>query len=222
MMSVLAAGGLQVGSRNYNWILATGSSENFDFRVLDKTMFKRQPSLIGENRDGFKLHIVSGAAGTGKSTFGKRLAARHSAILLDSDTVTEPVVRAGMSAAGLDATDRDSAAYKEIFRDAVYECLFATALENISHTSVVIVGPFTRELSQSVWPRILQMKFGFRPIIWFLHCDDEIRRQRIEDRGNPRDALKLVDWHLHIAEAPVVSPAFSVKRIDTSHGLADH
>lgn len=182
-------------------------------------IFKRQPSLISESADGFKVHIVTGAAGSGKSTFGKRLAAKHSAILLDSDTVTEPVVRAGMSAAGLDAADRDSAAYKKIFRDAVYDCLFETALENISHTSVVIVGPFTRELSQSVWPKLLELKFGFRPIIWYLYCDNEIRRQRIESRGNPRDALKLDDWESHLADAPVASPVFAVKRIDTSQGL---
>lgn len=178
-------------------------------------VFKRQRSLLTSPGDGFKLHIVTGAAGTGKSTFAKNLAVDQAAILLDSDTVTEPVVRAGMSAAGHDPLDRDSTTYKTIFRDAVYECLFETALENITHTSVVIVGPFTRELGQLTWPRLLEHRFGLKPEIWFLHCDEEIRRRRIEKRGNPRDDLKLIDWDAHIATAAVAWPVFAVNKIDT-------
>jgi len=82
----------------------------------------------------YELHIVTGAAGVGKSTFGKSLAAKCNAALLDSDTLSEAVVRAGMKAAGFDPTDRDSPEYKTIFRDAVYECLFATAAENLPFT----------------------------------------------------------------------------------------
>ena len=162
-----------------------------------------------------ELHIVTGAAGVGKSTFARKLAVKHSAIMLDSDTVTEPVVRAGMTAAGLDPTDRDSPVYKTLFRDAVYECLFETALENIMHASVVIVGPFTKEMNQPAWPRSLEYRFGVTPTIWYLYCDDDIRYNRILGRGNPRDQLKLADWPRHVASAPVQKPSFSVKRIDT-------
>jgi predicted kinase len=163
-----------------------------------------------------QLHIVTGAAGTGKSTFGRELAANLSAVILDSDTVTEPVVRAGLSAAGMLPTDRDSPAYKRIFRGAVYDCLFATAGENLPHVSVVIVGPFTRELKNAAWPKELSDRFGVQPTVWYCHCDDEIRRQRIEKRGNPRDAGKLDNWQQHVADAPVTEPAFEAKRVDTS------
>ncbi|MCC9641074.1 ATP-binding protein [Rhodopirellula sp. JC740] len=162
------------------------------------------------------LHFVTGAAGVGKSTFGRELATRLSAVVLDSDTVTEPVVRAGMQAVGLDPTDRDSPTYKQIFRDAVYECLFQTAMENLPHVSVVIVGPFTRELRDPNWPRHMADRLGVQPTIWLLTCDDEIRRQRIERRGNPRDQAKLVDWAQHVADAPPAEPAFEVERVDTS------
>ena len=163
-----------------------------------------------------QLHIVTGAAGTGKSTFGRELAAKLSAALLDSDTVTEPVVRAGLTAAGLTPTDRDSPEYKRIFRDAVYDCLFATAQENLSHVSVVIVGPFTRELKDASWPMLLTQRFGIQPTVWYCQCDDDIRRQRIEERANPRDAGKLVNWQQHVADAPVVEPVFEAKRVNTS------
>ncbi len=162
-----------------------------------------------------QLHLVTGAAGVGKSTFGKNLASKHAAILLDSDTVTEPVVRAGLAAAGMEPTDRDSAEYKRLFRDAVYECLFNTAADNLPHVSVVIVGPFTRELGDANWPAQLRSRFGVEPTVWYITCDDELRRQRIERRGNPRDAAKLRDWSRHIADAPVAEPVFDVMRIDT-------
>ena len=55
----------------------------------------------------YQIHIVTGAAGTGKSTFAKQLARDESAILLDSDTASEPIVRAGLQAADIDPTDRD-------------------------------------------------------------------------------------------------------------------
>ena len=160
-----------------------------------------------------ELHIVTGAAGVGKSTWGRSLAAKMTAAFLDSDTLSEAVVRAGMKAAGLDPTDRDSVEYKNIFRDAVYECLFTTAEENLAHTSVVMVGPFTRELQDAAWPQMLTLRFGIEPTIWFLTCDDETRRDRIAARANPRDQLKLENWQQHLA-SPLV-PAFSVKRFRT-------
>ena len=167
------------------------------------------------------LHIVVGAAGVGKSTFGKRLARKHVAAILDSDTISEPVVRAGLVAAGMSPTDRDSADYKRIFRDAVYECLFETAIENLPSVSVVIVGPFTRELSDPDWPTRMTNRFGVRPAIWNLVCDNELRRQRIERRGNPRDLPKLNDWNQHVKDAPISIPAFDVTTIDTSQSWDD-
>ena len=85
--------------------------------------------------------VICGPAGAGKSTYGKKLAAEKGACFLDSDTVTEPVVRAGMVLAGLGLDDRDSTDYKVAFRAAVYECLFATAAENLPQTDVILVGP---------------------------------------------------------------------------------
>ena len=162
-----------------------------------------------------ELHIVTGAAGVGKSTFGKSLAAKLNAALLDSDTLSEAVVRAGMKAAGLDPTDRDSPAYKTIFRDAVYECLFQTAVENLAATHVVLVGPFTRELQDSQWPQRLADRMGVQPTVWFLTCADETRRQRIADRGNPRDSAKLKAWDQYVASGSPNLPAFPVNRIET-------
>jgi len=160
-----------------------------------------------------ELHIVTGAAGVGKSTYGASLASKLNAALLDSDTLSEAVVRAGMKAAGLDPADRDSPEYKTIFRDAVYECLFETAAENLAHTSVVLVGPFTRELQDADWPQRLAERLGVEPTVWFLTCADEVRRERIAARGNPRDRGKLEAWDQYVAIGS--PPAFPVNRIET-------
>ena len=162
-----------------------------------------------------QLHIVTGAAGVGKSTYGATLAFKLKAALLDSDTLSEAVIRAGMKAAGLDPTDRDSPEYKTIFRDAVYECLFQTAAENLAHINVVLVGPFTRELQDADWPQRLKERLGVEPAIWFLTCPDEVRRQRIAARGNPRDQIKLEAWEQYVAEGSPDPPAFRVSRIET-------
>ena len=166
-----------------------------------------------------QLHIVTGAAGTGKSTFAQQLARDQAAILLDSDTVSEPIVAAGMLAAGLDPADRDSPEYKTAFRDAVYQSLFNVASENLGLVDVVMVGPFSQELKDPSWPIKLEKQFGVAPKIWYLQCDDNLRKQRIQARANPRDAGKLLDWDRHVTEAPPVEPAFFATTIDTRHAV---
>lgn len=161
------------------------------------------------------LHIITGAAGVGKSTFGSTLAGHLGAALLDSDTVSESVVIAGMQAAGLDPTDRDSDHYKRIFRDPVYQCLFATAVENLPNVPVIIVGPFTRELQDPTWPQQLKKRFTALPTIWFLTCPEPLRRQRIISRNNPRDGLKIETWK-HAPSQPPTPPAFKAHTINTA------
>ena len=85
-----------------------------------------------------KLHVVCGPPACGKTTYGRSLAVREGAAFFDSDTAAEPVVRAGLRAAGLSPDDRDSPRYKEIFREPVYEALYRLAEENLGHLPVVI------------------------------------------------------------------------------------
>ncbi len=141
--------------------------------------------------------IVCGSPGAGKSTYGKQLAAQRRAVLLDIDTVTERLVRLALHEAGRDPDDRDSPAYKHTFRQPIYDTLFDIARENLPWTDVVIVGPFTRELRDPNWPQKLQNLFGAPLEVQYVTCDPQQRHQRMQQRQNPRDAQKLVDWHNH-------------------------
>ncbi len=140
------------------------------------------------------LHIVCGTPGAGKSTYGRTLARQRGALLLDLDTASEPVVRAGLTLAGLDPDDRDSPTYKQAFREPIYAALLAIASENLDHLSVVIVGPFTRELRDPDWPTQLSQQLNAPVELHYLHCDRQERYRRLVARGNPRDRAKLADW----------------------------
>ena len=99
-----------------------------------------------------QLHVVCGAPGAGKTTFAKKLAKDLSAVLLDSDQVTQRLIMAGLQLAGMDVNDRDSPAYKKVYRDTVYETLWDVAVINGEHLPVVVAGPFTRECGDVSWP----------------------------------------------------------------------
>lgn len=162
------------------------------------------------------LTLVCGPAGAGKSTYAQQLAAETNACLLDSDTVTEPVVRAGLALAGLDPDDRDSPSYKAAFRDPIYECLYNTAAENLPFLKVVLVGPFTREIRDPEFGKKLADRLQTEVELIFVTCSEDERRRRIEQRGNPRDAPKLADWQGYLAGSSTLPPAGPHRIVNTS------
>jgi len=161
--------------------------------------------------------IICGSPGAGKTTYGMLLSRKRQALFLDIDTVTERMVQAGLSMAGLDPDDRDSPLFKQTFRQPIYETLFDIARENLDWSDVVIAGPFTRELRNPEWPAELSQSLGHSVEIHYVHCPPDVRRERLARRGNPRDQGKLQDWQTYIqyygAEEP---PVFDHVRINTN------
>ncbi len=162
------------------------------------------------------IHIVSGPPAAGKTTYARELAERIGAVLLDSDEVTERMIRAGLTLAGLDPDDRDSPAYKAAFREAVYETLFDLALAHCGRLSVVIAGPFTREGGEAEWPRHLAARFGTMPEFHYVWCEPAERKARLLARGAARDLPKLADWDAYIATCREPAPVYPHRWIDTS------
>ncbi|MDF3064724.1 MAG: shikimate kinase [Polyangiaceae bacterium] len=164
------------------------------------------------------LAVVCGNAGTGKTTWAKRVAQRRSAALLDLDTVSERVVMAAQRELGRSENDRDSAEYKRVFRDAVHETLFAIARDCAG--PVVIVAPFTLERRLPNFSEWLAGKCGRSVQVHYFVCDEQVREARLRSRGNPRDAAKLEDYAAYRAIAPYEPPpAYPHLRFDTTHAF---
>lgn len=166
-------------------------------------------------------HVVFGPPAAGKTVYARQLANRIGGILLDSDEVTERLVRAGLALAGMDPDDRDSPAYKSAFREAVYETQFDLAKSHLDRLPVVIAGPFTREGGDADWPRRLQERLGVMPEFHFVWCQPTVRRERLVARGATRDLPKLADWDVYLASCHECPPVYPHRWIDTSADTAD-
>lgn len=158
---------------------------------------------------------MSGPPAAGKTTEARRLAADLGACLLDSDEVADRLVRAGMSLAGLDPEDRDSAVYKRAYRDAVYETLYDLAVSNLPHGPVVIAGPFTSEGGDADWPARLEHRLGVAPVMHYVWCEPGERKRRIEVRKEKRDLQKLEDWERYLAARREERPVWPHRFVQT-------
>ena len=145
-----------------------------------------------------KVFIVCGSPGAGKTTYGKKLAAEIGAVFLDIDISTERLVQLALRQSGNDPDDRDSSYFKQNFRKPIYEQLFDIARDNLSFNSVVITGPFTKEIQDAKWPEKLCQHLGAPVEIHYVFCRPNIRRNRLLSRANPRDIKKLEDWNSYV------------------------
>ena len=119
----------------------------------------------------------------------------HCISLIDSDTVSSRLITAGLELANMDADDRDSPAYKDAFRDPVYQTMFDLPdnlhASNISGAAVVLCGPFTRECKDVNFPAWLHERLGggdLRIEMHYVSCpNDNLRRERMTRRAAARD-----------------------------------
>ena len=161
-----------------------------------------------------QAYIVCGSPGAGKTFYGKRLAERLNATFLDIDVSTERLVKLALDLAGHDPDDRDSSYFKEHFREPIYEQLFDIARDNLRHINVVIEGPFTKELKNPEWCERLTERLGCPVEIHYVSCVQEIRKERIRKRGNPRDEAKLRDWDEYVRYYDDAPPSCSHVLVD--------
>lgn len=162
------------------------------------------------------IHLVLGPPAAGKTTYARQLASRTGAVLLDSDEVTERLIRAGLALAGLNPDDRDSPAYKSAFREAVYETLFDLARSHAGRLPVVIAGPFTSEGGDPSWPARLEERLGTMPEFHFVWCEPAERKARLLARGATRDIPKLAGWEAYVKSCRENAPVFPHRWVNTS------
>lgn len=131
---------------------------------------------------------VSGVAGSGKSTLGRRIATALRAPLLDLDTLTGPLLD-GLHGPVL--TEHWLApAHGPAIRDARYAALRATAAEVVATAgTAVLVAPFTAELAGGPeWDALLAAVAPAELRLVHLRGEPGLFARRRAARGEARDA----------------------------------
>ncbi|MFC7336669.1 AAA family ATPase [Haloferula chungangensis] len=163
-----------------------------------------------------ECHLVSGPPASGKTCYARKLAMQIGGCLIDSDELSERLIRAGLALAGMDPDDRDSPAYKQAYRQVVYETMYDVARSNLATVPVVLAGPFTREGGEAGWLDELGDRLGVKPLAHFIWCDPASRKKRIVDRGEARDRPKLEAWNDYLKLCREDRPVWPHHFVDTS------
>ena len=134
-----------------------------------------------------EVFVIAGAAGSGKTTFGRALAKRLAIPLLDLDDVTAPLVENFRAA----HPQHDEAEALRLLRDDRYRELQQAAVTATSNRkSVIVAAPFTSEVSSPERWLGFTSPFGSLntvQLIW-LEVSREERLRRMKARGASRDA----------------------------------
>jgi len=165
-------------------------------------------------RDQPEVVLIAGAAGSGKSILGEALARAGSAVLLDLDTLTNPLLEALADANVFGDRHWNDPLLRSIVRPARY-----AALRNaISAQSgrVVAVAPWSAELAGGTEWAALSAALGGSPHVIWLRADPQLLASRRARRALDRDA-HVVD----AAAAPVVPHLELDATLPTSDQVAE-
>lgn len=170
------------------------------------------------------IFFLCGPAGVGKSVLGKALAAHLHATFLDKDDLVRPLVEGMNQALGLDPSCRDGEIYLRYVRSREYRGLHQaifTAAQYVAN--VVCVAPWGLEVRDVDWVHEMQARAalsGHSLVVCWVTCGDEVRRERMEKRGDPADANELRNWEAHTRSQAGIPPGADIT-VDTTHGTSD-
>lgn len=165
---------------------------------LLKLLESQEPEQIGEieksevhsQLEKPTLLVIAGAAASGKSTLGKKIASIKGWTYIDKGTCTKELVDYIVG-----KETRESAKYKKI-QPLEYKCALTTAKENLdSGNSVVLILPMISQINDySKWQDITK-EFQFKNVkfVWMKHNDGE-EYHRMKARNASRDSWKLKNW----------------------------
>ena len=142
------------------------------------------------NREPTLVVLITGAAGTGKSTAADLLSHRWSTAHFDFDTVTRPIVDRALS----EHPEWDEPTCLREVKEQRYAAFFAAIAAELARGDspkiLVASAPMTGYLADPKdWGEVeagLRVAGGEPVVIW-LHVDEEIRLARVAERGSLRD-----------------------------------
>lgn len=150
--------------------------------------------------------FILGHAGTGKSFITthfllQRRQAGHPWAVLDKDVVSEVWSGALLKALGQDPQDRDSPFFKAHVRDLEYRSTLRIARDQLeAGVNVILPGPWSRELASMaiLSATALGLPAETRVRHTWLELPLDVRKERIEQRADPRDKWKLDNWERYV------------------------
>ncbi|MFV0463159.1 MAG: AAA family ATPase [Nostocoides sp.] len=148
--------------------------------------------------DPFAVFVL-GPAGTGKSTYARRLSAATGTAYLDKDRLVEPLTTLLLRQLGVDPLQRESSpVYLDEVFPAEYQALLGVAADILSvGCSVVVDAPFFDHLENPAYLASARIEAGWPParvVVVELTSSPDTARARIAARSLPRDRWKLAHW----------------------------
>lgn len=146
-----------------------------------------------------KLIIITGCAGSGKTTIGKALAKRLHYVYIDKDTVTREFTDYILESQGASKYSRESELYRKKVMHLEYNTTFKLCRELLETGSDVIVTiPFQYYITdyhkwldfreKSNIPSTVDVKF-----VWIEHRES-VEKVNLTRRNADRDQYKLKNW----------------------------
>jgi predicted kinase len=161
-----------------------------------------------------RLVLVMGVAGSGKSALARAILESVDVVYLDNNFLADAFA----------AGSRTDEGYLAV-REQLYAVLYRIMWENLRvGNSVLVDAPHIRQVQDPDWCRWIQClaeEAGVALRAIRCYCREEVLRQRLEVRGEPRDRWKLEHWDTFLAEQPPRVPIpFPHLDLDTEQALA--
>lgn len=160
-----------------------------------------------------RLILIMGIAGSGKSELARGILEQLWAVYLDNNFLAD----------AFSPESRTDEQYLAI-RENLYAALYRIMWENLrAGNSVLVDAPHIRQVQDSDWCRWIQClaeEAGATLRAIRCSCREELLKERLETRDEPRDRWKLGHWELFLKEQPPLTPIpFPHLELDTEQPL---
>lgn len=156
--------------------------------------------------------IITGCAGSGKTSLGERLSREIGWMYIDKDTVTRDFTDYILEDKGQSRSDRESDLYCNNIRPIEYKITFKVCEENLElGNSVILTIPFIAQIQDyNIWLNMTK-EYGIDlddinvKFVWINH-DEGSEFTRVTKRGAERDGYKLNHWEEYARSIEGIKP----------------